>query len=119
MARKFEFVYDGEKSATTVSYRGQVIGAIHGNGDSGRYCFTLDCDRSRKPQLYRGRLRAAEALLMIHKIVEDWNRRSLSLRELVVNAWRTRPAITGSSNTAKTERSKRIKKPKSLRPARA
>jgi hypothetical protein len=122
MARKFEFVHNAEERATTVSYRGEVIGAIHGNEDSGRYCFVLDCDASRKPQLYRGRPQAAEALLAVYKTIKDWEQQGSTLRELVVQAWRSRPATAGETNIPKARRPNKAKPraaKKSRRPQRA
>jgi hypothetical protein len=108
MAEKFRFEPVPGEYRTVVYYRGKKIGELHGGTeDSGRWCFTLDCDRGPKRRQFRGRLQAAEALLVIHKTITQWQRRNLSLRELVVQAWRTRPSGSGESNWSTELRSKR------------
>jgi len=90
---KFRFVLLPEERRTIVYYRGNRIGELESSKEAcGRPCFLLDCDPGPVRRQFRGREKAAEALLTIHKILNDWERRQLSLRELIVRAWRTRPA---------------------------
>ena len=82
-------IYDDE----TEVYRGpKLLGTLHGARESnGRYCFSLGCDNRNKPRKYRGRLKAAQALWAIQKLVSEAKTRRLSTEQLIVRAWDAKP----------------------------
>lgn len=93
MAKKeggFEFQDNGESVA--VYYRRRLIGEIVTMIEaSGRYCFRLGCDNRREPRTYRGRVRAARALLVIDTLKRDQEKKGWSVDELIVHAWDAKP----------------------------
>ena len=58
---------------------------------SGRYCFRLGCDTRDEPRTYRGRVRAARALLVIDDLRREASKRRWDLDELIVRAWDAKP----------------------------
>lgn len=85
---KFKTTDDG----FDVLYRGKRIGAICPAKEvSGRHCFYLACDTRREPRTYRGKIKAAEALQTIHKLVSESKKKRWSAEELIVMAWDERP----------------------------
>ncbi len=82
-------IYDGE----TEVYRGRkLLGTILGDREgNGRYCFRLACDTRSQPRKYRGRVKAAEALLVINKLVQEAKSKRLSPEQLIVRAWDAKP----------------------------
>src|SRR3954452_5645147 len=107
MAR-FRFVAGPEQGQTLVYYRGAPIGYLESaKEEGGRQCFLLDCDPGPRRRQFRGRLQAAEALLVIHRNLQEWQQRSLTPRELIVRAWHTRPSGTGDSNLPSEKRKTR------------
>ncbi len=74
-------------------YKGQRhLGTIIGMRErSGRHCFRLGIDMRRKPRKYRGRVKAATALLIIDDLKAAAKKNKWSLDELVIHAWDGKP----------------------------
>lgn len=86
----FEFRTEGDETA--VFKAGKRIGTIVTMLEvNGRYCFRLGCDERSEPRTYRGRVRAAQALLVIDKLKKEAKRRKLELDEVIVRAWDAKP----------------------------
>ena len=85
----------------TEVYKGQrCLGTIIGMKEqSGRHCFRLACDQRRDPRTYRGRVQAAEALLMIADLKRDAKRHRWSTEELIIRAWDEKPRASQSMVT--------------------
>jgi hypothetical protein len=88
---RFEFRQTTED--TTVYYRGRCLGKITSMLEaSGRYCFYLECDTRREPRTYRGRDKAAEALLIIDTLKSQAKKERWSMETLIARAWESKPA---------------------------
>ena len=90
MSTPFKF----KETATSfeVYLRGKLIGEIiPAKEASGRHCFYLGCDDRREPRTYRGKIKAAEALQIIHKLKADHQKKKWSVDKLLVMAWDERP----------------------------
>ena len=75
-----------------VYYRGRRIGEIlPAKEASGRHCFYLGCDDRKVPRTYRGKLKAAEALQIMHKLTADARRRKWPIEKIIALAWDHRP----------------------------
>lgn len=75
-----------------VIFRGKPIGEIMPMKEAtGRHCFYLGCDQRKTPRTYRGKIKAAEALETIHKLLTDCKKKKWSLDALIINAWDERP----------------------------
>ncbi len=75
----------------------RLLGTITGMKElSGRHCFRLACDSRREPRTYRGRVQAAEALLMIDDLKRAAKRRRWSVEELIVRSWDGKPRASQS-----------------------
>lgn len=80
-------VYKGRR------YLGTIIGMKE---QSGRHCFRLACDKRRDPRTYRGRVQAAEALLMIENLKRDAKKHRWSTEELIIHSWDEKPRASQS-----------------------
>ena len=58
---------------------------------TGRHCFYLGCDPRKDPRTYRGKIKAAEALHAIHKLVDVKKKKKLNLETLIIYSWDDRP----------------------------
>ena len=63
---------------------------------SGRHCFRLSCDSRREPRTYRGRVQAAEALLMIDDLKRAAKKHRWSIDELIIRSWDDKPRASQS-----------------------
>jgi len=89
---QFEFQRDDD--GWLVFYRRKTIGQIVAKKEtSGRHCFRLGCDARRSPRTYRGKVKAAEALLSLHKLTKEAAKKKWSTEMLILNAWDTRPTV--------------------------
>ncbi len=80
-----------EKGYRVVS-RGKALGEILPMKEAtGRHCFYLGFDKRKSPRTYRGKIKAAEALDAISKLISDSKKRKWSVEALIVNAWDERP----------------------------
>lgn len=87
-------IYDTE---TDVYLGRRCLGTIVGMKElSGRHCFRLACDGRREPRTYRGRIQAAEALLMIDDLKRAAKKQDWSVEELIVRAWDGKPRASQS-----------------------
>ena len=85
---RFEPIQKGYK----VIARGKTLGEILPMKEAtGRHCFYLGCGKRKTPRTYRGKIKAAEALDTIHKLVGDSKKKRWSTEALIVNAWDERP----------------------------
>ncbi|MFW6169194.1 MAG: hypothetical protein ACODAD_01805 [Planctomycetota bacterium] len=82
----------------TEVYKGRrSLGTIVGMKEpSGRHCFRLACDERREPRTYRGRVQAAEALLMIANLTGAAKKNRWSNEELIIHAWDEKPRASQS-----------------------
>ncbi|MFO7901747.1 MAG: hypothetical protein ACQESR_02910 [Planctomycetota bacterium] len=82
----------------TEVYRGRrYLGTIVGMKEqSGRHCFRLSCDNRKTPRTYRGRVQAAEALLMIADLKRAATKNRWSPEELIVHSWDEKPRASQS-----------------------
>ena len=88
----FEFRQCDDDSGLDVFHKRRRIGSIVTMIEaSGRYCFRLGCDRRNAPRTYRGRVRAARALLVIDELKSEARKRKWAVDELIVNAWDEKP----------------------------
>ncbi len=86
------FKYKPTKTGFEVIYRGKSIGEIRATKEaSGRHCFYLAADDRREPRTYRGKIKASEALLTIHKLKNDAKKKKWSTDRLIIEAWDARP----------------------------
>ena len=88
----FEFRQRDDDGGLDVYHKRRHIGSIVTMIEaSGRYCFRLGCDRRTEPRTYRGRIRAARALLVIDDLKSEAKKKQWALEELIVNAWDEKP----------------------------
>lgn len=82
----------------TEVYKGRrYLGTILGMKEqSGRHCFRLACDKRKDPRTYRGRVQAAEALLMIADLKRAAEKSGWSPEELIIHAWDKKPRASQS-----------------------
>lgn len=86
------FGFLAEDEATRVFKGRREIGTIVTMLEaSGRYCFRLGCDNRDEPRTYRGRVRAAKALLLIDELQKTAKKKKWGLDELIVHAWDAKP----------------------------
>ncbi|MEZ6102191.1 MAG: hypothetical protein R3E01_24915 [Pirellulaceae bacterium] len=64
---------------------------------TGRHCFRLAEDDPKSPRTYRGKQKAAEALMTIAKIAETAKKKKLSVEQVIIQAWSDRPAASPRS----------------------
>ena len=95
LLRKFReggFSFHVFESMTDVYAGRRRLGAIVGMKEqSGRHCFRLACDRRRDPRTYRGRVQAAEALLLIDDLKRAAKKYRWSVDELIIRSWDGKP----------------------------
>ncbi len=85
---KFEPLDVGYK----VTVKGKTLGEIKPMKEAtGRHCFYLGFDKRKSPRTYRGKIKAAEALEAINKLMSDSKKKRWSTEALIVNAWDERP----------------------------
>ncbi len=88
--KSFRFV--AKQGGYAVYFRNRYLGQIvPGRESSGRHCFSLGCDVHDPPRTYRGKVRAAEALLVIDDLLKEAAKRHWQPQTLVVSAWENRP----------------------------
>jgi hypothetical protein len=86
-----KFKYKQRGQGHLVYYRGEQIGRIHAIKEaSGRHSFYLSCDKRKQPRVYRGMDRAADALLLIHRLKRQAKKQRWSLETLIVHAWESK-----------------------------
>ncbi|MBM3999098.1 MAG: hypothetical protein FJ297_06070 [Planctomycetes bacterium] len=92
-----EFEFEDGETEIRVFHKRRPIGTIETMVEaSGRYCFRLGFDRRKKPRTYRGRVHAAQALLVIDSIRKEASRGKLAIEEVIVRAWDTKPSSAPS-----------------------
>jgi hypothetical protein len=90
--REGDFTFHVYPKETEVYLRRRCLGKIKGMKEqSGRHCFRLACDSRREPRTYRGRVQAAEALLMIDDLKRAAKKQRWSLEELIIRSWDDKP----------------------------
>jgi hypothetical protein len=86
------FTFKRLEQGYDVVHRGKSIGTILPMKEAtGRHCFYLGADNRKSPRTYRGRIKAAEALLAISKLIDDSKKKKLSMEEVIIRAWDDRP----------------------------
>lgn len=81
-----------------VYFRGKSLGVIVPMQEAtGRHCFHLGWDERAQPRTYRGKIKAAEALHAIHRLVTDAKSKKWSRELLIIQAWDQRPATSQQS----------------------
>ena len=87
-----KYKFDPLETGYKVSLRGKVLGEILPMKEAtGRHCFYLGFDERKKPRTYRGKIKAAEALEAINKLVTDSKKKKWTTEALIVNSWDERP----------------------------
>jgi len=95
--REGGFVFHIYPDETEVHMGRRCLGGIVGMKEqSGRHCFRLACDRRRAPRTYRGRIQAAEALLMIDDLKRAAKKHRWSTEELIIRSWDAKPRASQS-----------------------
>jgi len=93
----FEF-RDEEEGGWSVHYRRREIGNIVGMKEaSGRHCFRLGCDSRKEPRTYRGKVKAAQALLSLSDLQRDAKKKKWSMEEVILRAWDCRPTVSDAN----------------------
>ena len=86
------FRFEPLKKGYRVILRGKHLGDIIPSREpTGRHCFFLGFDKRRKPRTYRGKAKAAEALLAIDKLKTNDKRKKWKPEVMIINAWDERP----------------------------
>lgn len=86
------FEFRSEDGGTRVFQGRRLLGTIITMKEpNGRYCFRLGCDTRTEPRTYRGRVRAARALLVIDALKRQAQREGWSSEDLIVRAWDDKP----------------------------
>ena len=89
---KSKYTFRPLQTGYEVALRGKKIGQIFPMKEkTGRHCFYLGYDKRRQPRTYRGKIKAAEALESISKLVAESKKKRLPLETLIINAWDERP----------------------------
>lgn len=95
--REGGFVFHIYPNETDVLMGRRSLGTIVGMKEqSGRHCFRLACDNRRDPRTYRGRVQAAEALLMIDDLKRAAKKQRWSVDELIIRSWDGKPRASQS-----------------------
>lgn len=90
--REGGFTFHLFEHETEVIFRRRELGAIVGMKEqSGRHCFRLACDARREPRTYRGRVQAAEALLLIDDLKREAEKNRWTVEQLIIHAWDEKP----------------------------
>ncbi len=94
----FEFRDDEEEGGWSVHYRRREIGHIVGMKEaSGRHCFRLGCDMRKEPRTYRGKVKAAQALLSLSDLQRNAKKKNWSMEEVILRAWDCRPTVSDAN----------------------
>ena len=95
--REGGFTFHIYPAETEVFLGRRDLGIIKGMKEqSGRHCFRLACDSRRSPRTYRGRIQAAEALLMIDDLKRAAKKKRWSVEELIIRSWDGKPRASQS-----------------------
>lgn len=95
--REGGFTFHIYAAETEVFLGRRGLGIIKGMKEqSGRHCFRLACDSRRSPRTYRGRIQAAEALLMIDDLKRAAKKSRWSVEELIIRSWDGKPRASQS-----------------------
>ena len=87
-----KFKFEPTKKGYRVTTKGKTLGEILPSKEAtGRHCFYLGCDTRNLPRTYRGKIKAAEALEAITKLINDSKKKRWSTEALIINAWDDRP----------------------------
>ena len=91
----FEFLVDDEEIRVFKGRReiGTLVTMLEA---SGRYCFRLGFDHRDEPRTYRGRVRAANALLLVEELRKEAKRRKWDADQLIIRAWDVKPKSANS-----------------------
>ncbi|MCA9263121.1 MAG: hypothetical protein KDA60_04710 [Planctomycetales bacterium] len=86
------FTFKPLESGYEVSLRGKKLGSILPTKETtGRHCFILGHDARKTPRTYRGRIKAAEALLEIDKLKAEAKKKKLDIDQVIIRAWDIKP----------------------------
>ena len=89
---KSKFTFKPLDTGYGVVLKGKKIGEIMPMKEAtGRHCFYLGCDKRRSPRTYRGKLKAAEALETMSKLIAEHQKKKSPLEILIINCWDERP----------------------------
>ncbi len=90
MATSFRF--EPLKRGYKVTLRGKDLGNIIPTREpTGRHCFYLGYDTRKNPRTYRGKVKAAEALLALDQLKTNAKKNKWKTELLLINAWDDRP----------------------------
>ncbi|MCR9115490.1 MAG: hypothetical protein NXI22_00910 [bacterium] len=91
------FDFQTDKAGWRVVHKRRSLGTIVGMKEpSGRHCFRLGCDTRKTPRTYRGKQKAAEALLALDELKRNANRYKWNIETIVLRAWDHRPAVSSA-----------------------
>lgn len=91
-ASSSQFRFERMKKGYKVYLRGKMLGEILPSREpTGRHCFYLGIDRRRSPRTYRGKIKAAEALESLDKLLTAAKKKKWKPEVLLINAWDERP----------------------------
>lgn len=89
------FEFQPEKTGWRVIYKKRTLGTIIGMKEpSGRHCFRLGEDTRKEPRTYRGKVKAAEALLTLDELKKMAKRYKWNVETIILRAWDHRPAVS-------------------------
>lgn len=92
---KSKFRFERLNKGYSVFLRGKLLGEIVPSREpTGRHCFYLAADRRRTPRTYRGKVKAAEALESLDKLIATAKRKSWKPEIMIINAWDERPTAS-------------------------
>ena len=95
--REGGFTFHIFEKVTEVHMGRRCLGQIVGMKEySGRHCFRLADDTRREPRTYRGRVQAAEALLLIDDLRRAAKKHCWSVEELIIRSWDGKPRASQS-----------------------
>lgn len=94
-----DFEFHPEKAGWRVVYKRRNLGTIVGMKEpSGRHCFRLGEDTRKEPRTYRGKVKAAEALLALDELTRLSKRYNWSIETIILRAWDHRPSVSSPNN---------------------
>lgn len=86
------FRFEPLKTGYRVMLRGKHLGDIIPTREpTGRHCFYLGYDKRRTPRTYRGKIKAAEALLTMDQLKANAKKKKWDTEFLILSAWDERP----------------------------
>ena len=89
---KSKFKFEPLDVGYKVIVKGKKLGEIKPMKEStGRHCFYLGFDTRKNPRTYRGKIKAAEALEAIDRLLNNQKKKRWTEQALIVNAWDERP----------------------------